>query len=931
MRACSNLITLLVLVAAAGPAAGAGGLKEAEELLRTGKYAEAEAAFGKLTRSAQGGRAALGQARVQLETGRYAEAIKTAGAVARGQHKADALTLIGEAQRLSGKLPAAEKTLREVVTSQPRHYRARAFLGLVYHEQGKVAEARQTFDLFYDDFGADKIDKSSAEQLTYVAAACRYTDNFRDASDTYQDAVKADPKHVEAWVQWAEISLEKYEAGHAEQHYLKALSVNPNLVPALVGLAEVKLEQSNDVEGAGKLLDLAEKVSPGSLEAKAVRAQMLIDAEEYSRAEELLAKALQQNGNHLRALSLLAASRFLRDDLKGFQEIKQRVLKINPRFTRFFREVVTLAVRQHRYAESIDLSKEAIRIDPRDWYSLADLGQNYLRLGDDQQGLKHLRQAWKGDAFNVRNFNLLNLYEDVLAKEYTFVTSPHFKLRVHKEERALLQRIVVPLLERAYAGYVKRYRFTPQGPIIVELFRDPDHYAVRTVGLPGLSALGVCFGRVITSISPLAGRFNWGQVLWHELNHVFTIQMTRSRIPRWLTEGLADLEPTRERPEWKRENDFDISRALRAGRLRGFGGMNTAFTQAKSIEDMVVAYYQGHLMVSFLIANWGFDKLVAALPSYARSRRSEEILPALTRLSLAELDRRFRDHELKRLAHYNRSWYLDLQSYEDLAARQKAAAARPADAVAQAELAAALLAAGKGKEAEAQAEKALALDARSRIALWVAARAARARQDTSRATGLLQRLVVAGGDGFDARMELGSLALARNDLREAAAHLGAAKRLDPERGAPYLLLARAYEKAGQTDALLGELKGLAQLEQQSIGPVSKLVELLWQRKDWAALRHYGMMGYYIDPASVKIHRALAAALAAPAPRPDLDRAVWHLETALLSRPRSPLELHLELGKLHLRRKDTRQAREQLSRVLEIDPNHAEARMLRRGL
>ena len=239
--------------------------------------------------------------------------------------------------------------------------------------------------------------------------------------------------------------------------------------------------------------------------------------------------------------------------------------------------------------------------------------------------------------------------------------------------------------------------------------------------------------------------------------------------------------------------------------------------------------------------------------------------------------------------------------------------------------------AGKGKEAEAAAQKALGLDAKNRIALYVAAKAARAQRDEAKATALLGRLLAAGGDGFEPRLDLGSIALAKSELKLAAGHLTAAKKLDPERALPYLLLARAYEKAGQQDALVAELKGLAQLEQQSLGTIDKLVDLLWQRKDLAALRQYGMMGYYIDPGSVKIHRALAAAFAAPAPKPELDKAVWHLETALLTKPEKPLELHLELAKVHLQRKDTRRAREQLGKVLELDPNHAEAKALRRGL
>ena len=77
------------------------------------------------------------------------------------------------------------------------------------------------------------------------------------------------------------------------------------------------------------------------------------------------------------------------------------------------------------------------------------------------------------------------------------------------------------------------------------MFPKHDDFAVRTVGLPGMiGALGACFGRVVTLDSPKArppGDFNWAPTLWHELAHVITLQLSKQRVPRWLTEGHLDL------------------------------------------------------------------------------------------------------------------------------------------------------------------------------------------------------------------------------------------------------------------------------------------------------------------------------------------------------------------------------------------------------
>ena len=48
-----------------------------------------------------------------------------------------------------------------------------------------------------------------------------------------------------------------------------------------------------------------------------------------------------------------------------------------------------------------------------------------------------------------------------------------------------------------------------------------------------------------------------------------TARFSKSRVPRWFTEGLAEFETTLARPEWKREMDGQLWRAHKAGKLKG--------------------------------------------------------------------------------------------------------------------------------------------------------------------------------------------------------------------------------------------------------------------------------------------------------------------------------------------------------------------------
>ena len=86
-----------------------------------------------------------------------------------------------------------------------------------------------------------------------------------------------------------------------------------------------------------------------------------------------------------------------------------------------------------------------------------------------------------------------------------------------------------------------------------------------------IGALGACFGRVVTLDSPRArppGKFNWEATLWHELAHVITLQMSKQRVPRWLTEGISVYEEQRARPEWGREMEVEFAEAHGARRGR---------------------------------------------------------------------------------------------------------------------------------------------------------------------------------------------------------------------------------------------------------------------------------------------------------------------------------------------------------------------------
>ena len=477
-------------------------------------------------------------------------------------------------------------------------------LGLVYRALGERSLERAVWNGFYDDYERGGIDKKNARQLTYLARAAQLLGGTKDANDLFRDAVDADPKGKDgarANIAWARLFLEKYDAGHAEVCLEEALAILPEDPEGRTLLARVKLEQTYDLEAAARELARAEKAHPGHAEAIAMRAEIDLQTGKADRARTLATSLLKTNPADVAAHTLLAGAALLAEDVAGYEAERQKVLAVNPHDSNFFHGVSEILIREHRYSDAVALEEAALVADPKDPVARAAYGANLLRLGREPEGLAALRESWKGDKYNVRTYNLLQLFEDVIPKRYVMIEAPPFRLRVPTAERAVLEATVVPLLQQARVAFDALYETKLQGPITLELYSDPKHYAVRTVGLPGLEAIGVTFGPVITAMSPSIGKFNWGMVVWHELAHVYAITASKSRVPRWFTEGLSEYETQAQNPRWTRRTSAELAGALQRGELASVAELNQAFVAARDLTHMVIAYHEASAAVSYFV------------------------------------------------------------------------------------------------------------------------------------------------------------------------------------------------------------------------------------------------------------------------------------------------------------------------------------------
>jgi tetratricopeptide (TPR) repeat protein len=296
----------------------------------------------------------------------------------------------------------------------------------------------------------------------------------------------------------------------------------------------------------------------------------------------------------------------------------------------------------YRFEDAVTYYRKAVEADPRYWPARSQLGVSLMRMGEEDEPFKQLEMCYNNgyrDAQTVNSLRLLDSYKN-------FVT---FKgngtiLRLNKSEAELLHPYFEAELQRILATYDKKYKMHLNGPVQVEVYPNHEDFAVRTMGMPGLGALGVTFGQVVAMDSPSArkpGDFNWGSTLWHELSHVYVLTATNHRVPRWFTEGLAVHEETNVSPEWGDRVSPEILIAIREKKLLPVAKLDRGFIFPEYPAQVVVSYFEAGSICDYIKSHWSEDKLLDMVHSYAARKTTPEVIQADLGVSPEEFDKQY--------------------------------------------------------------------------------------------------------------------------------------------------------------------------------------------------------------------------------------------------------------------------------------------------
>ncbi len=848
-------------------------LERAEELLQSGSYLAAIELFQRVD-SFDEEAGLLGLSKALAHTGEYERAIETLeDAISDYAASARLATQLAELKRATGQSAEALRILEDVVTGNTTPpVRTLVQYGSLLQYTGRRDEARLQLEAAIGRYDAGMV--FDAEEIAMVAQASWLLDRFHDANSLFSEAVRLDPQNLEAQVLWGDLFMEKFNVVDAEQSYNAALEINRRYTPALVGQAKIS--------GGERSLAFALDVNPNDVAALETMATLLVMNDRAEEAVEYVERALEVNPEALKSLSILAAQAALHERFDEFAALEARVNAFSPGNARFYGDLADAFGNAYRFTEAVGYARQAVAADPNYWQGHTLLGTNLIRLGEEEEGRVALELAFDNDPFNVMTSNMLKVFDTL--EEYATLRTEHFEVRMSQRDARVLWPYMAPLLEESWTTLTAKYGFEPEAPVLVEVFERTDDFAVRSVGLPDIGPLvGICFGKVVTLISPQTLDANWQEILWHELVHVFTLQMTNNRMPRWLSEGISVWEEREARPEWGRRHGMELVRAAQQNKLLPVSNLNAGFTGADSNEDLGFAYFQSYLVVDYIAQEHGFPKLIELIKQYALIKEESAMFETVFAMSIDDFDAGFRAWVDRRVQEIN--VYVHTEDAADEGAAHGHGQRENSSAV----------------MAELYNNASLKQHMRQRV------------QDQPR--------------DFQAHLQLGIVLFKEEAFDEAKVHLQIAHDILPDYSgypSPSLVLAQIFEREGNQAARLEQLRIMLQNQQHDDDSTVLLATAALESGDLEGASYYMDRAVAITPYRLDVHR-VGAEIARRQNDPQM--AVRELEVLVDLDVNDPVEARTDLAEAYLANGQAPEARRNILNALEIAPSYQRAQQV----
>jgi len=577
--------------------------------------------------------------------------------------------IFSHAEDTKDSIASTVKGVEDILAKSPDNLPARLILSHLYLEAGEYQKAESLLE-YFPAITESTLSKLKPQELLFLAQGTWLYATRKGDKNIFQKVVRdllprieksaTEPSLREAlYVFWGNCYLEKGDLPAAAGCFSDTLKANQSSAEAHIGLAKLYYTISNrqkalyNINMALSLSSATSDTASTVLPLVSVRAEAYnllattqLMNEQFPKALDSINNALSINPNSVSYRATRASIYYLNNNLPEFDKECQKVLEVNKKPALFYLIIGDNLDRRLFYMEATGCYEKALALDEHLWDARTATGFNYMHLGPDYEtrGRKLLDEAFARDPFNVKVHNMLKVL-DALRDEFEIVKTKNFEIKMHRNERFLLEPYMPELLENAYDKFTTLYQYKPITPLLVEAFPNHNDFSVRLMGFPGfIAARGVCFARTFLVLSPkaqeqMAERFHWGSITVHEFMHIITLQMSRFRVPRWFTEGCSVYAEKLYNPAWGEEIEDDLVKAVSENKLKHL----TDFVDRRDA-DVTHSYYLSSVIIEYIHHKYGMETIIKMLKGWGAGKDTETVFKEYLDKTVEGFDKEFFDY-----------------------------------------------------------------------------------------------------------------------------------------------------------------------------------------------------------------------------------------------------------------------------------------------
>jgi Flp pilus assembly protein TadD len=291
---------------------------------------------------------------------------------------------------------AALDALKRLVDRPGASIEARLAYARMLVADRQYAAARAQFELLQQ---ADPQNPDLAYSLALLSMQGNLRHDARVQLERYLALIEQQPSDErdadQAYLYLAQIAEEEKLYADALK-WLRKVEGGDEYIPARVREASV-LTKMQRPEEARKLLRGTSANTPDErLQLQLAEAQLLRETRHYDEAYKLLTQALEKSPDNVALLYDAAMTAEKLDQVDAMERHLRRVMELRADYAHAYNALgYSLADRNVRLAEALQLIEKAHQLAPEDPYILDSLGWVYYRLGDMSQARKYLQLAYE--------------------------------------------------------------------------------------------------------------------------------------------------------------------------------------------------------------------------------------------------------------------------------------------------------------------------------------------------------------------------------------------------------------------------------------------------------------------------------------------------------------------------------------------------------